>query len=297
MRISDTMLSQTYLNNVYKSKQGVEKLTTQIATGSKLNKPSDSPSGTARLLRLTSTIETADVYIKNIQEGIANLTETSNALEGMIKNVTDARVIFTEIQNPSNTNNIDEYANRLDLILDSMLNLANTEYNGKYLFAGTDFDAKPYGFTSDGSAVELKVTDVSADHKVKISENINQKININGTELFGSIGAGDIFNTIKKISDDLKGGSLPGSADVQIINDFYDNLLNKTTQTGVYINRLNDSEQLLNQSKLTIQELISKEKDIDVVEATINLEQQDYLLQVAYKTSSMILPKSLVDFI
>jgi hypothetical protein len=37
--------------------------------------------------------------------------------------------------------------------------------------------------------------------------------------------------------------------------------------------------------------------EVDVVETMVDLEHQDYLLQLAYKTSSMILPKSLLDYL
>lgn len=297
MRVSDTMLSRTYLSNLNRSKTQVEKLTTQIATGSKINKPSDSPSGSAKLMRLSNTTKESETYIKNIQEGLASLTETTDGLEMMLNDVESIRTLLTEIKNPVNNQYLDSYADKIDMALDSILNLANKEYNGKYLFGGTDFSNAPFGFDAGGTAIELKVPDVSGEHKIKISNNITQKINITGDELFGAIGAGDIFNTLISIRDDLNAGNLPDPADEQIIENFQGNLLDKISESGIITNRLYDSEELLNNRILALKELMSDETEVDVVEAMVDLEQQDYLLQLAYKTSSMILPKSLLDYI
>ncbi len=297
MRISDAMLSNTYLSNLNKSKIEVDKLTTQISTGSKINKPSDSPSGTAKLIRLSNTIKESETFIKNIQEGLASLTETTEGLEMMMEDVEEVRTILTQIQNPSNEPYLDSYADKIDLALNSILSLANKEYNGKYIFGGTDFSTAPYGFTADSSAIELKVPDVSGEHKVRISSTTTQKINITGDELFGTVGTDDIFNTLIRIRDDLKSGNLPSAADTQLVEDFHSNLLDKTALSGNISNRLYDSEELLESRILTLKDLMSKETEVDVVEAMVDLEQQDYLLQLAYKTSSMVLPKSLLDYL
>ena len=297
MRISDTMLSRTYLSNVNKSKERIGDLSTQISTGSKINKPSDSPTGAAKMLRIDSSLNSSDAYMNNIQEGLASLAETNNALESILSEVQSVRDILTEIQNPVNSANLDSYAEKIDLMLSSILNSANQEYDGKYLFGGTDYSDVPYGYNAAETAIELKVADVSGEHKIKIAKNINQQINVTGEELFGAIGAGDIFNTLIQISNDLKNGNMPSSADTQAVEDFHGTLLDKISGAGTITNRLTDAEELLNNRVLSLKELLSDETEVDVVEAMVDLEMQDYLLQLAYKTSSMILPKSLLDYI
>ncbi len=297
MRVSDTQLSQSFLRNTFASKKKMERLQNELTTGSKINKPSDSPAGAAKLMRMNSTIKSSESFQRNIAESLATLRETSDALEGMLKEVNEVRALFTELENPVNNQYPESYAKKIQFALDSILNSANKEYNGKYLFGGTDFTAKPFGYTADKSAIELKVPDVSGEQKVKISGNLSQKVNISGEELFGTIGATDVFNALKKIVTDLESGALPDEADKQLIENFHGTLLDKTSESGIYINRLEDSKELLDNRIITLKELMSEETEVDVVETMIDLEHQDYLLQLAYKTSSMILPKSLVDYL
>ena len=63
------------------------------------------------------------------------------------------------------------------------------------------------------------------------------------------------------------------------------------------INQLNATSNVLNSQKLTLQGLLSQEQDVDIAQATVDLQAQDYSLQMSYKIASMILPKSLLDFL
>ena len=62
-------------------------------------------------------------------------------------------------------------------------------------------------------------------------------------------------------------------------------------------NQLSNSEEMLSNQKILLQSLESNENEVDVAQAVLNMQNQDYLLQLSYKMSAMILPKSLVDFI
>ncbi len=76
---------------------------------------------------------------------------------------------------------------KLIFALNSILNHANAKFNGKYVFGGTDFSSEPFGFDSGNTSIEKKVGDTSGVQVVKTSQNIFQKINLSGSEVFGTI--------------------------------------------------------------------------------------------------------------
>jgi flagellar hook-associated protein 3 FlgL len=275
----------------------MNKISESIYTGSKINRPSDSPDGTAKLLRLNTAINNSNTYVKNVNEGLAQLQETTNSMESMFSSIQDVRSLLVEIQNPSNSPYLESYAIKIDSALESMLNMANHEYNGKFLFGGTDHSTKPYGLKDDGTGIELKTSSVSGSQSIKISGTISTKINITGEELFGTVGADDIFNTLYRIREDLKAGNMPNESDKQKVETFNNNLLNKISYAGNITNRLYDCGELLNNSILSLQDLMSKETEVDMAKAVVDLEYQENLMQLAYKTSSMVLPKSLLDYL
>ncbi len=418
MRISDLLISGNYLNSISSAKSRMAQLQNEISSGNKINRPSDSPSGTAKILRLLSTISHSDVHSGNISNSLSFLTETTSSLENIHSEMVDIMTDLTEINNALNDDNLDSYADKIDMSLSSILNSANAKYDGKFLFGGTDFSSVPYGYTGDQSTIEVKVNSVSGVQKVKLSQNILQKINLTGTEVFGTIinengslarsantgdsftnqlpisdaagnqytfnavytktdsntyslnydiidsggtsvfssppaaktltfdqvsgrlsaidGKGslafdinesshrinfnfdlsqmketdapsalsmeanqqnDIFNTLIQIRDGLRQGIKPSEEQTTIVENFSSRVLDKISNAGNIINQLYDADDMLTNQKTDLQALLSKEQEVDIAKAVMDLQNQDYLLQVTYKLASSFLPKSLLDYI
>ncbi len=418
MRVSDLMMSNNFLRNLNRNKSRLEELQSQLSTMKKINRPSDSPAGATKILRLNTQIGQSDLYARNITNSLAFIQETTFNMQNIQDKITEIMSTLTELGNVTNQENLDLFADQIDLALKSILDFANSKYDGKYVFGGTDFSTSPFGFTADGSAIEVKPGDISGKHNVKVGQNIFQKINITGTELFGtiitqsgnldvnaavgsvatnqvsiydadgeqytltlnytktaantynlsyditdsggssvyttapapkqivfnsttgrieSIDGGsaaafnisvpgqninfnfdplslketnaassismsanqdvDIFNTLMNIRDNLRNGIIPTATEENRVKAFNTHLLNKMSELGNVTNQLYASEELIANQKLLLDGLMSKEQDVDVAKAVMDIQTQDYLLQVAYKLSATVLPKSLLDYL
>jgi flagellin-like hook-associated protein FlgL len=106
----------------------------------------------------------------------------------------------------------------------------------------------------------------------------------------------NILNAIQSIADTLSAGKLPTDAQENLLNDFNNRLLQKITQVGGVQNRLTDTSDMLTSQQTQLQDLLSKERDTDVAKASIDLQSAQYTTEMLYKTSAMILPKSLLDY-
>ncbi len=415
MRVSDLLMNNSYLNNISSTKSKMDSLSQKIANQSNILKPSDSPIGTSKILRLSSKISSTDLHINNIQNSFGFVNETIRSMESIEGEISSLLVTLTEANNAINSDNLASYADQLDKVLDNILTAANSSYDGKYLFGGTSFSTKPFSLTSDRSAVINNSDNLSGISKVNIGNGVNQKVNITGSELFGTIikqsGAFDInaaigdvqnvstqisdaygnkfdlnlsyekitddeykltynivdgggttvktdsvnlkfdsytgnvlsvegkqqtgieisssahkinfyldfnslkidstpsslslsanqemniFNTIIKVRDQLRNGLEPNAEDVNSIKDFHSRLLNKMSDAGSIYNTLENTKSLLESQRVEIESMLSSEKDLDMAKAIIDMQNYEYLLQVSYKMSAMILPKSLLDFI
>ncbi len=297
MRVSDSMLQSNFLRNLNYSKERMEELQVQIASNNKINNPSDSPSGAAKIMRFRANITQTKDFIGNIDNSLAFIQESMRGLEYILDESTKILVDLAEVKNPSNDENLKSFANQIDSSLNIILESANIQFNGQSVFGGTDDSSVPYGFSADGSTVELKASDVGGERKVKISKNITQKINISGSELFGDIDGTDVFNRLIQIRDNLQNGIKPTDDDIKAIEDFSSNVRDYLSEVGNVSNKLEDSQEILNNQILTIEELISKESEVDLAEATIKLQNYDYSLQLSYKMSSLFLTSSLLDYL
>ncbi|MFO7445047.1 MAG: flagellar hook-associated protein FlgL [Ignavibacteriaceae bacterium] len=418
MRISDILMNNSFINNISKTKERINKLSIQIATSTRVHKPSDSPVSAAKILRLGTTMSQNDNYAKNVANGQAIVNETTFALEAMQTEISGILTKMTELNNAANETNYKIYAEQIDLALKSILDAANSQSDGKYIFGGTDHSVMPYGYTSGQGSIETKAGDVSGKQYVKMSSNILQKINMTGTEIFGTVltGSGnldssaaigsvytvnntvynsskeeynltlnytktaantysltydvldststsiyasapaavevtfdpatgeftalngrdtsflkiqdsahhldfsidmnfvnetsaassisftsnqktDIFNTLLRVRNDLNNGIKPSDEDEQMIKNFNNSILDKISEAGNITNQLAATEELLINQKSVLQGLMANEQEVDVAKAIMELQNQDYMLQLAYQVSAKILPKSLLDYI
>ncbi|MHB1687348.1 MAG: flagellar hook-associated protein FlgL [Ignavibacteriaceae bacterium] len=187
MRISDSILSTDYLNNLNSTKNKVSDLQNQIATGNKIQQPSDSPSGTSELLKWNSQLDQMTTYSSNIDGGTSFITDTTNAMQSIQNEITGDLTQLTQVNSAAvGSTDLTNYANKIDQSLQTILGLANTQSDGKYVFGGTDFASAPYSLSAGNSSVGVN-TDVSGSQLIRTAQNTFQKINMSGSEVFGTI--------------------------------------------------------------------------------------------------------------
>lgn len=418
MRITDSMMSNNFINSLTQTKSRIDKLSVQIATQSKIQKPSDSPSGTIKINRLNSQISQSDMYTNNIQNGLSFIDNSIMSMERIQTETSQNITRLTELENATNGGNFTSYADAIDLSLKAIMDAANSQYDGKYIFGGTDYSTAPFGMTTDGNAVEIKANDISGKQEIKIAPNISQKLNMSGTEVFATIvkGSGnlnkdgavgdvtnkqtkvydslgneytldltftktadntyslsydildgsnasiyttapapkelvfdtdkarlksidgnsaqqfnikaadkkidfqfnlaslseksgasaitlsanqktDIFNTLLTIKENLKLGIKPTADQRKTLENFNKHILSKIAEAGNVSNQFTDVSDQIAQQKMILMNLVSKEKDVDVAKAIMEMQAEDNSLQMAYKMSAMMLPQSILNYL
>ena len=277
-----------------RSKKALHKTQVQLATQSKVNKPSDSPLGSSRIMRLQNQLSRIGTYNDNISNSLSLIDNSISAMEGMQSEIQKVLVDLTNANNATVDDSLDTFANKIDLAITTIMDYANTEFDGIYLFGGTDNSQKPFGYDAAGTAIEGKSSAPDGKQNVRISDNIKQKVNVSGKELFIDT---DIFNTLINLRDNLQNGVRPSQAEIDKLNQFNDVVLNKMSEAGNISNRLNDTSEMLINQEMQLSLLLSEEKDVDVAKAVMDLQTQQYNLDLSYKISSAILPKSLLDYL
>lgn len=138
MRITNKIMQRNNLSNINTNKVYQDKLSTQMSTQKKVNRPSDDPVVSIRALRLRSNVtEVTQYYSKNIPDAESWLDVTEDAL----KNLTE---IFTSmIKQSTKGSNGDLKAEDRQIILeqlkalgDEVYSTGDADYAGRYVFTG-----------------------------------------------------------------------------------------------------------------------------------------------------------------
>lgn len=123
----------------------------QTSSGLKLTKPSDDPVGTRAIMGVRSSLARMDTELSNITTtrqrlGVAN-TSLLDAQQILVK-VKDLALQSRQSVEPSERAAI---AQELDGLRQQLIGIANTKYNGEYLFGGAANNAQPFTVDDSGN--------------------------------------------------------------------------------------------------------------------------------------------------
>ncbi len=146
MRVTNNQVFFRSLNSVLGLQSDVQKYQLQVATGKRLQKPSDDPVGSAQSLNLGDRLAALKQYDRNA--GIANLrlSEQESAIESTQNTLQRVRELALQAKNRAMTTADRQFiAAEVGERLKEVLNLANKQNSsGEYIFGGTAVDTVPF---------------------------------------------------------------------------------------------------------------------------------------------------------
>jgi flagellar hook-associated protein 3 FlgL len=110
-----------------------------------------------------------------------------------------------------NSSNVKSISNQISGILNEVLSLANTSYQGQYIFSGSDTSSTP--FTIDSSTSPATVT-YNGDETVNYLKTPNgQKIQLNvaGDQVFTASGSNSVLGALANLVADYSSGTVDTS--------------------------------------------------------------------------------------
>lgn len=166
MRISTSWLYQSGLNGMLGQQSKLVSTQEQLATGRRINNPSDDPVGAARLQEIQRAIDQQDVFVGNIGRTRQRLSVEENALSAVGNAVQRVRELAVQAASDS----VDDgsramIATELRQRIDELVVLANSQDgDGQYIFAGSQSGSKPFelsggavSYGGDGVRRELNI--------------------------------------------------------------------------------------------------------------------------------------------
>ncbi|MBI1938153.1 MAG: hypothetical protein HYS25_08495 [Ignavibacteriales bacterium] len=292
MRITENMLTDKYLYNQSRINERKIKIQTQMANNSKLEKLTDDLFGSLEAIKLNSQIVKKENYQKNISSAKSFVNTTNYSLENVASQTQGIISQITNIDNALNANNFATVAETVRNYLQEIVQSLNEKQNDMYIFGGTNFTNKPWDIDASGKAV-TNSTDMGGEIKVQLTPNIKDTINVTGTKIENA----DLLDTVNDIIDALDANTAPDQTLKDRLNSAYNEIIAIQSVNGEKLNKLEDINTLLENQLVDTRESLSKVEGVDQAELLVDLEYQDYLLQLSYKLASSILPKSILDYL
>jgi len=139
MRIASSQFQASMNRSLQINQTVIAKLTEQMATGNKIQVPSDEPIANVRLSRLRREENIVSQYVDNINSVKIRLSKNETYLSSMVGDMGAARDLFVWASDGSNTPaDLNSMVNSLVALRDSLYFNGNTkDQEGKYIFSGT----------------------------------------------------------------------------------------------------------------------------------------------------------------
>jgi flagellar hook-associated protein 3 FlgL len=221
MRINPHYITNlaTALNQVQANTQ---QLTAQLASGVRVNSLSQDPLAAGQNVLLLNQIQQDDSFTQSSSLVTGRLQVADSALGSVVSQLTQAISLATAANNgTNNSDDVKSIANQISGILNEVTALANTSYQGQYIFAGGQTSAPPF---TTSTATSPAVTTYNGDGDINYLAMPNgQKIQLNvpGSQIFSGAGSNNVFAVLNNLVADFSSGSVnaaQAASDTQALN-------------------------------------------------------------------------------
>lgn len=314
MRVTNQMIAQTMINNINTSTRKIQEYQDHIASAKKINRPSDDPVGTARLLGTKSAIKEQEQYSSNIENAVGWLDNADGALDSATSILQRCRELAVAGSTATATDDtMQTMADEVNELIAQLVQLGNTEYAGRYVFGGGKSGQPPFNVASqvDGRietvdfvspGYDPSLLDATYQQNVEIAEGVT--IDIAAGEKFfhtaadGTVNLNGVFSQLIELRQKLDAGD-QGAVGSQLdsLDKITDNLLSERAVLGAKTNRLVTALDRAAAYRLELSELESRLEDTDYAEATIGLSTQQTVYESTLAVSAKIMQTNLIDFL
>ena len=185
-----------------------QQFSSELSSGVCINSLSQNPVGAGQNVLLLNQIQQDDSFTQSSNLVTGQLQVADSALGSVVTNLTQAISLATRANNGTlNASDVKSIANQISGILNEVQSLANTSFQGQYIFAGGQTSAAPF---TTSTATSPAVTTYNGDQGVNYLQSPNgQKIQLNvpGDQIFMGTGANSVFGALNSLIADYSSGA------------------------------------------------------------------------------------------
>jgi len=292
MRITQSMITRSLLQNINGNRQSMSTVQNTISTGKEVQSSSDDPVRFSRVSRFRKTMEQNQQYMRNIVDARGWVDMSGSLLEDVYNQILSVKNYTVQAADASNNESTRAMlASKIQNHLDEIVNLFNTQYLGRYLFGGTMTTAAG-PFAIEGDTVTYNGN--SGEVKRRIADNFDVVINITGQQVVDT----NIFSSLKNLRTAMATNDLDGiTTALSSIEGLAEQIQGLQSSLGSLKNQLSMTQNRLEISNTNLSSFISNEEDVDMVEAIAKYNAEELAYRAALKTASEALNLNLLNYL
>jgi flagellar hook-associated protein 3 FlgL len=291
MRIADDSGYRNLLLDIQRISERMQASQNQVSSGKKLTRPSDDPSAAADVVNVDSVRAASAQYLDNAGTANSRLQIADNALDGVQQVVDRIRTLALMAQNGTSSPSLS--VEEISGLRDQLLSYANTEFEGQYMFAGSNTDSAAYAKASNGVVTYSGNSD---EVRLQVGKASTLQSQIPGDQVFS--GSVDVFQTLTDLVAAMNSGSTSAiQTQVTKLEQFSQNVSSARTKLGGLMNGATAAQNELKQADLTLVAHLSQLQDADLAQALSEFTQSQNALQAATAVGARVGSVSILDYL
>ncbi|QJW97994.1 flagellin N-terminal helical domain-containing protein [Frigoriglobus tundricola] len=306
-----TSFSQTTNAIAYIEQQSatLAQVQNQVSTGIRVNQPSDDPVAFAQISQVKATSARLTTYTQNISTATSTLNNSVSTLTNVNNLLVQAQQLAQEgadaSTNSTQTNRA-ALATQVNSLINQALSDANSQPDGRSLYAGTATGTVPFTVATtnaNGEPETIAYNGTAQSASVITGENQTVNTRYAGNTVFQQSGA-DVFQALVGLRDNLENTSLSSNQLSAALNQSITQLtaargaINDVTgKQSADLSTLQTLTNTISTTQTATQDQLSTLQSTDYASAVVQLQAQQTQLQAIYASTAQLLQPGFLSFI
>ncbi len=269
----------------------------ELATGKRVNLPSDDPSAAAADVQNQALQAANDQYLQNTTNLEGMLQTADSTLSSVVTSLNQAISLGVQGGNGDlSAAQQQAIAQQVADIQSQVVQLANTSYQGSYLFGGTATQTAPFALDSSQPA-GVTYNGNSGVNTVEISQGEKMQTNLPGSQLFEESG-GSVMGSLQQLVSALQSGNSDSiAAATTQVNDALSYLSQQRIFYGSAVSQLTANQSFLQSEQVSLQTQDNSLVGADTATVATNLAQAQTAQTATLEAIAQAIPQSLLNYL
>lgn len=208
MRVDPTYISNL-VSALDQTQSTDQQLSSELSSGVSITSLGQNPVGAGENVLLLNQIQQDDSFTTSSDSVTGQLQVADSALGSVVSELTQAISLATSANNGTmSSSDVESVGSQISGIVDEVQSLANTSYQGSYIFAGGVTATAPF---STSAATSPAVTSYHGDgdiNSLTLPNGQSIQLNVPGSQIFLGSGTNSVFGALNALVADYSSGTV-----------------------------------------------------------------------------------------
>lgn len=310
MAIVSSYSPSSMLTTITTQQNNLYDLYNKINSGQKFTNISEDPLAAADLIKINKQLSEIGAYVDNIDRATTQINAQEETFSTIVEKMQRIYELAVQAANtPSGEDGFKACLSEIQQLKENIVDLANTQYDGKYIFAGTNVTTKPFELGDDGSVTYSGTPENNTagyERRIEISDGVYIELNSAGDTIFGTYDPNDpakssgLFGVLGELEEIMTADPMDNQAVSEHLGEIegaIKHISEIQSEHSTTASKLTMTKELLESNELTLESRKAEISEVDLPSAISQLVQQNYALQASMQAYSIISNQSLLDYI